>query len=343
MKIAVDATGGDYAPCVVVEAVAQALYELPEYEIVLVGPLGKLPFYLEKYGIANHPRLSLEDAKSNVEMREPSAISVRAKKDSSITVCAKLLHEGKVDAIVSAGHTGAAVAATKIIVRTLPGVDRAALGTNMPRRDGRFLLVDAGANPDTNPRNLLQFGIMGSIYAEFLYKVQAPRVALLSVGGEDCKGKELTKEAFDLFEKAGKAGLINFVGNIEANTIFDGSVDVMVSDGFTGNVFLKCCEGFGKMVLYWLKNAITKDPLRLAGAALVKNAFLEVKGKGDSDIIGGAPLLGLNGICIIGHGASSPFAVFNAIKLAGECYSFKLNEKIVSRIKAAEALQEEEK
>ncbi len=330
MKIAVDAMGGDYAPGVVVEGLTMALVDFPDYEFVLVGHREKLAFYLEKYGIAGHPRLEVIHAESVCEMSEPSAVSLRAKRDSSITVCAKLLKERKVDAMVTPGHTGATVAATKVLVRTLPGIDRPALAASLPAREGRFILIDAGANPNCTPTNLVQFAIMGEIYAQYLFKLSQPRVGLLSVGGEDIKGNELTKESFKLLEKLD----INFVGNVEADTVFEGVTDVLICDGFSGNVMLKGAEGLAKSTIFWLKRVLTKNVLRLVGAMLAKNAFRELKAFGDADDVGGAPLLGINGICIIGHGSSSPKAVRNAIRVAGESVEFGLNDRIVAKISA---------
>lgn len=331
MKIAVDAMGGDYAPGVVVEGLAIALTDFPEYDFVLVGHAEKLVFYLEKYGIASHPRVTVVHAPSVCEMSEPSAISLRAKRDSSITVCARLLKEKKVDAMVTPGHTGATVAATKVLVRTLPGIDRPALAASLPAREGRFILMDAGANPDCTPVNLVQFAVMGEIYAQYLFHLERPRVGLLSVGGEDIKGCELTKESFRLLEDVP----INFIGNVEADVVFEGASDVLISDGFAGNVLLKGVEGLAKSTMFWLKRVLTKNALRIVGAILAKNAFRELKAFGDADDIGGAPLLGINGICIIGHGSSSPKAVRNAIRVAGECVTFGLNERIVAKINEA--------
>ena len=187
MKIAVDAMGGDYAPGVVIEGLALTVQEYPDYDFVLVGHKDKVEFYLEKYGLADNPHITVYHAETVCEMSDPSAIALRAKKDSSITTCAKLLKAGEVDAMVTPGHTGATVAATKVILRTLPGVDRPALGANMPSQPGRFLLMDAGANPDCTALNLEQFAIMGEIYAQYLFKKDRPTVGLLSVGGEDIK------------------------------------------------------------------------------------------------------------------------------------------------------------
>ncbi len=328
MRIAVDAMGGDYAPGVAVEGVAAALYDFPDYEIVLVGHAAKLAFYLEKYGIADHPHLKVQHAETVVEMRDPSSIALRAKRNSSMTVCARLLKEKQVEAIVSAGHTGAAVASTKVLVRTLPGVDRPMIATNMPAQGGRFILADGGANTDCEPHHLIQFAVMGSIYAEFLYGESSPRIGLLSVGGEDIKGNKLTKEAFPILEQLP----LNFVGNVEADAIFERAADVLICDGFTGNVFLKCSEGLARSTIFWLKSVFTKNMLRKTSAMFSRNAFRELKSFGDAEELGGAPLLGINGICSIGHGSSSPKSIRNAIRVAADCIKFGLNEKIVESI-----------
>ncbi len=330
MKIAVDGFGGDFAPGVVIEGLAQAVPRLPQCDFLLVGHQEKLGFYLEKYGLAGNPRIEVVHAESVCEMSDPSTISLRGKRDSSITVCARLLKEKRADAMVTPGHTGATVAATKVLVRTLPGVDRPALAASMPnqRPHGRFLLMDAGANVDCHPLNLAQFAVMGGVYAEYLFNTKSPRIGLLSVGGEDSKGCELTKETFKILENMP----INFVGNVEPDAAMEGDVDVLISDGFSGNVFLKTAEGLARSTVCWLKQVMRRNAARVLGALLAQNAFRELKGIGASDIIGGAPLLGLNGICIIGHGSSSPKAVFNAIRVAAECVEFGLNERIVRGI-----------
>ena len=323
--------GGDYAPGVVIEGLALTVQEYPDYDFILVGHKEKVEFYLEKYGLADNPHIIVHHAETVCEMSDPSTIALRGKKNSSITTCARLLKDGLVDAMVTPGHTGATVAATKVILRTLPGVDRPALGANMPNQSGRFLLMDAGANPDCTALNLEQFAIMGEIYAQYLFKKDRPTIGLLSVGGEDIKGCDLTKEAFKRLERLP----INFVGNVEADTVFEGGTDVLVSDGFAGNVLLKCAEGLAKSTFVWLKRVLKKNTLRYVWAMLAQNVFRELKAFGDADNVGGAPLLGINGICIIGHGSSNPKAVLNAIRVAAECVNFRLNEKIVAGIKAA--------
>ena len=334
MRIAVDAMGGDYAPAVVVEGITAALYDFPEYELTIVGHLGKLAYYLEKYGIEDHPRLKKIHAEQAVEMGDPSTVVLRAKKHSSMTECARLLKDGAVDAIVSAGHTGAAVAATKVIVRTLPGVDRPMIATSMPGLSGRFVLADSGANVDCRPIHLAQFALMGEVYAKYLFGIDKPAIGLLSVGGEEGKGNELTKEVFKILAKLP----INFVGNVEGNTVFQNVADVVVCDGFIGNVMLKSAEGVSKTAMLLAKELFSKTPARVTGALLGRNAFRELKAFGDPDDLGGAPLLGIKGICIIGHGSSTPKAVRNAIRTAGESVRFGINDKIVNRIAETEEI-----
>ena len=328
MKIAVDAMGGDFAPGVVIEGLVDAIPDNPDCIFVLVGHEEKVKFYLDKYGLAGHPQIELVHAPTVCEMSELSATALRGKKDCSITACARLLKEKAVDAMVTPGHTGATVAATKVLVRNLPGIDRAALAASMPSQTGRFLLVDAGATPDSRPLNLVQYALMGHVYSQYLFNIERPRVGLLSVGGEDVKGNELTKETFRLLEKLP----INFIGNVEADSAFEGVVDVVVADGFVGNVLLKSAEGLARSTMVWLKRVLKKNVFRLVWALLAQNAFRELKAYGASDVIGGAPLLGINGICIIGHGSSNPLAVKNAIRVAAECVRFDLNGKILAAL-----------
>ena len=321
--------GGDFAPGVVIEGLVDAIPDNPDCIFVLVGHEEKVKFYLDKYGLTGHPQIELVHSPTVCEMSELSATALRGKKDCSITTCARLLKEKAVDAMVTPGHTGATVAATKVLVRNLPGIDRAALAASMPSQTGRFLLVDAGATPDSEPLNLVQYALMGHVYAQYLFNVERPRIGLISVGGEDVKGNELTKETFKLLEKLP----INFIGNVEADTAFEGGVDVVVSDGFVGNVFLKSAEGLARSTMVWLKRVLKKNVFRLIWALLAQNAFKELKAYGASDVIGGAPLLGINGICIIGHGSSNPLAVKNAIRVAAECVRFDLNGKILAIMK----------
>ena len=329
MKIAVDAMGGDYAPGVVIEGILLALQEIPGLQLVLVGHQEKLSFYLEKAGLSNHPQVELVHAEQVVEMSDHSTDSIRYKKHSSITVCADLVKAGRADAIVSAGHTGAAVAATKVRLRTLEGVDRPALATAMPAVGGKNILIDVGANTDCTPINLAQFAVMGELYAQLTFGLERPRIGLLSVGGEDVKGNDLTKEVFKILSSMP----INFVGNVEGHDIFHKSTcDVIVCDGFTGNSILKASEGLARATYHWLKEAFTRNPIRQTGAFLAKEAFRDLKKISDSEEFGGAPLLGIRGVCIIGHGASTPKAIKNAIRLADTYLKHGLTDRIVKRI-----------
>jgi len=325
----VDAMGGDYAPSVVIEGIASAIRDYPDIkELVVVGHQQKIAYYMDRFGLDDHAKITKVHAEEVVEMSDLSTVVLRAKKNSSMTVCAKLLHEKRVDAVVSAGHTGAAVASTKVLVRTLPGIERPAIAAIMPCEQGHYILIDAGANTDCKPINLAQFAVMGEAYSHFAFGTDRPRVGLLSVGGEDVKGNDLTKETFKMLSSMP----INFIGNVEGDTIFEGVADVVVCDGFIGNVLLKGSEGLAKAVMHWMKNAFGKDPIRKTGAILAKNAFKELKAVGDSDEFGGAPLLGLNGVCIIGHGSSTPKAVKNAIRVAAESIQYGINDLIVKRM-----------
>lgn len=328
MKIAVDAMGGDYAPAVVMEAVVNALREIPDVEILLVGHQDKLSYYMEKMSLKPSSRLELVHAETTVEMSDPSTLAIRSKKNSSITVCAALVAEGRADAVVSAGHTGAAVAASKIKMRMVPGVDRPCIGSIMPNTRAKWILADAGANTDCTPLNLAQFAVMGELYAKYGLGIENPKIGLLSVGGEDVKGNELTKEAFKLLSRMP----INFIGNVEGHDTFTGECDVVVCDGFVGNVLLKSAESLAMATIHWLKEVLTKNAVRKTGAFLAQDAFRELKRYGDAEEYGGAPLLGVNGVCIIGHGASSPKAVGNAIRVANDYARLRLPELISKRI-----------
>lgn len=327
MKIAVDAMGGDKAPEVVIEGTAEALELYPFMDIVLVGHLQKISHLLKQHGITNHPRLRLVHAEQMIAMDEPSMSAVRGKKNSSMTLCAELVQKGEADAVVSAGHTGAAVAATTFRMKLLPGVDRAGIAAIMPSTKGHFVFIDAGANVDCKPIHLAQFAIMGETFSKTM-GVHRPKVGLLSIGEEDVKGNDLTKETFKMLSNMP----INFIGNVEGKLLYERVADVVVCDGFVGNIVLKSSESLAKAISFWIKKAFTKNTLRQAGAILAKNAFKELKEVADYEEYGGAPLLGVNGVCIIGHGSSSPKAIKNAIRVAGEIVKYKVNDHITARL-----------
>jgi phosphate acyltransferase len=331
MIIAVDAMGGDNAPDVVIEGLAQALDEYKNIDkVLLVGDIEKVKPFLVTHQLTDHSKIELVQASQVVEMHEPSTLALRGKKDSSITVCTNLAKEGKVDAVVSAGHTGAAVASSVVRMRNLPGVERPGIVTPFPTPDGEFVLVDAGATPECTPSNLVQFAIMGNIYAEKILKINNPRVGLLSNGEEESKGNELTKATFKLLKETNN---INFIGNIEGKEVFDNKVDVVVCDGFTGNVVLKFSQGLAKGLFKILRSKLESNPKRKVGALLAKNAFKEVKASSDHAEYGGAPLMGVNGVCIIGHGSSCPKGIKNALRVATEFIEFEINSEVIERIK----------
>ena len=331
MIIAVDAMGGDSAPEVVIQGVAQALSENSAItKIVLVGDEERINELLVKHSLADHAKIEVTHASQVVEMHEPSTLAIRGKKDSSITVATNLAKEKKVDAVVSAGHTGAAVAASVVKMRNLEGIDRPAIATIFPAPKRHFIIVDAGATPQCTPDNLVQFAIMGEIYARKILKIKNPKVGLLSNGEEESKGNDLTKETLKLLKNVKS---LNFIGNIEGKHIFDGEVDVVVCDGFTGNIILKFSEGLAGGLFSMLKEKLEANPKRKVGALLAKNAFREVKNISDKAEYGGAPLMGVNGVCIIGHGGSCPKAIKNAIRVAGQFIKLGINQEIVDRIK----------
>lgn len=329
MKIAIDAMGGDFAPEQIVHgAVKAALANKGITKLFLVGDEASIQKELDKQS-SLPPSIEIRHASEVIEMDESPAKSLRSKKDSSIGRSIELVKTGEADAVFSAGNTGAVTAAATLKLRTLEGIDRPAIATVMPSDRGHCIMCDAGANTDCSPEMIKQFGIMASVYAQKILKVANPRVGILSIGEEDAKGNAQTKEAFELLKKTN----LNFIGNVEGRDIFAGNVDVVACDGFVGNVVLKTSEGVAKLMNDWIKKAITRNPLRVLAALCLKRAFKEVKAKADPEAHGGAPLLGANGICIIGHGSSSARAVQNGIRVACEEIESKLNESIIESVR----------
>jgi glycerol-3-phosphate acyltransferase PlsX len=240
-----------------------------------------------------------------------------------------LVKKGDASAIVSAGHTGAAVAATTIKLRTLPGVDRPGIAAVIPSETNIFVLIDAGANSDARAEHLMQYAIMGSVYSRHVLGYQKPAVGLMSIGDEDVKGSELTKGVFKMLKQSS----LNFRGNIEGHGLFADPVEVVVCDGFVGNVVLKTCESIADAIFKWLKHELMKNKTRMAGAYLARNAFRAIKKKTNYEEYGGMPLLGVNGICIIAHGASTPLAIKNALRVAAESIEQQVNPHIVEEVR----------
>jgi glycerol-3-phosphate acyltransferase PlsX len=329
MKIALDAMGGDFGPPNIVGGAVMALKEYPHIEkLFLVGDTPRIETELKQHG-CNDRRVEIVHATQVVEMSDGAVDAVRRKKDSSVSRAVDLVKKGDASAIVSAGHTGAAVAATTIKLRTLPGVDRPGIAAVIPSETNIFVLIDAGANSDPRPDHLVQYAIMGSVYSRHVLGYSKPTVGLMSIGDEDMKGSDLTKEVFKMLKQSG----LNFRGNIEGHDLFADPVEVVVCDGFVGNVILKTCESIGDAIFKWLKHELMKSKTRMAGAYLARNAFLTIKKKVNYEEYGGMPLLGVNGICIIAHGASTPLAIKNALRVAAESIEHQVNPHIVEEVR----------
>ena len=328
MRVALDAMGGDHAPRNLVEGAVLALREYPRMsKLFLVGDEAAVTAELTRLR-CDDPRVEVVHASQVVEMGEEGISAVRRKKDSSVSRAVDLVKHGKADAIVSAGHTGAAVAASTIKLRTLPGVERAGIASTIPTESNLFVLIDAGANPDAKPNHLLQYAIMGSVYSRHVLGYKNPSIGLMSIGSEDNKGSEGTKEVFKML----KASKLNFRGNVEGHDLFENPVEVVLCEGFLGNVVLKSCEALAHAIFSWLKHELKKNPLRMAGAAMARGAFKAIGKKTNVDEYGGSVLLGVDGICIIAHGSSSAYAIKNAIRVALESIDHQINPHIVKEI-----------
>jgi glycerol-3-phosphate acyltransferase PlsX len=322
MRIAVDAMGGDAGPSVTVEGAIAAAREYG-HEIVLVGDRAKVERELGRHRPGSLP-LSVRHASQVVEMGEQPSHALRRKRDSSLRVAASLVRDGEAAAFVSAGNTGAAMAIAMFTLGVLPGVDRPAIAVVLPSKHGRTVLLDVGANVEPKPWHLAQYAVMGHVYSRDILGVPKPRVGLLSVGEEEGKGNEFVREVFKRLEDSP----INFVGNVEGRDVYNGNADVVVTDGFTGNVCLKVSESLADMLVHLLREEITRSPATKLGALLVRPAFRRFWKRVDYAETGGAPLLGINGACIICHGASPPRAVKNAIRVAAEWVKADVNAHI---------------
>ncbi len=326
MKIALDAMGGDSAPETPVAGAVRAAREFP-VEIILVGQQDAIEQQLRRYG-RRPSNLSIQHAPEVVGMQESPAVTIRKKRDSSINIGIDLLKQKKVEAFVSAGNTGAVVAASTLFVGLLPGIERPGIAIVLPGIKGDTLLIDVGANIDPKPVHLLQYALMGDAYARCVRGCAKPSVGLLNVGEEAGKGTDVSKEAYALIEHAG----INFIGNVEGHDIFSGEYDVIVCDGFAGNVALKTSESLAHAINVLLKRSLAMSPITRLGAWLARDAFLQLRKEVDYAEQGGAPLLGVDGISIIAHGASSGKAIKNAIRVACESVSRHLLGTMVDAI-----------
>lgn len=326
IKVAVDAFGGDYAPEQILEGALQAA-ELDGIRVILTGNEARLKSLLNGKPGSDH--IEVVHAPDVIQMDE-AAEAVRLKPDSSLVKAAQLVRDGQAEAMVSAGSTGATMAAAVLTIRRIKGVERPAITSLMPTRKGVALMVDVGANVDCKPSQLVQFAQMGSIYAENVLKMHRPRVGLLNVGHEPGKGNSVVKEVYSLLQE--QAGTLNFVGNIEGRDISRGDCDVVVCDGFVGNVVLKFAEGLADALFGMMKEEFTSSVPATLGALLLKPGLKRIKKKVDYTEYGGAPLLGVNGMVIIAHGASNAKAIYNAIRVAKEGAQQNIVQGIAERM-----------
>jgi phosphate acyltransferase len=323
MRIVLDAMGSDDCPAPEVEAAIQAS-RLFDDDLFLVGPKDRLVPRLEALAGKVPPAVHLVHAPETITMEDKGlALALKAKRkgsQNSMAVGIDLVKSGEADAFVTAGNTGGALATAFYRLGTLTGVDRPGLTALFPVKGGYCVVLDIGANPEVQPENLLQFGIMGSIYAEKVRGIQRPRVGLLSNGEEPGKGNQLVKEAYPLLESSG----LNFIGNVEGKELFGGQADVVVTDGFSGNVLLKSSEAVAKLLVDIIKDEIKRSPITTLGGLLAKPAFNTVKKIMDPAEVGAAPLLGINGLVFIGHGRSDARALLNAIRVARQAVQVDL-------------------
>ena len=327
VTIAVDAMGGDDAPKAEVEGSIRAARSLG-IRVILVGKQDIVRAELRKHDDISNLPIEVHHASEHVTM-EDSVAKVRNKRDSSVRIAARLVRDGIADGFVSAGNTGAVMATAKMAQGMLPGVDRPALASVFPTIKGTpVVVVDVGANVDSSPRMLAQFAVMGDIYSRVIFRTHRPRVGLLSIGEEEHKGNELTRTATPLL----KALPIHFIGNVEGRDIYAGDTDVIVCDGFIGNVALKVSEGLVEMVYQMLRESLEATITRKIGYVLARTAFKEFKKRVDYSEYGGAPLLGVKGVCIITHGRSNANAIKNAIRVAAEFAEGNVNERIEAEL-----------
>jgi len=312
VKIIIDAMGGDNAPEAIVKGALDARDELG-IELVLVGKKEEIERCIGDAGAEN---IEIVDAREVVTMEDDPSTACRRKKDSSMAVALRLLKEGKGDAVVSAGSTGALLTGATLTVKRVKGIRRAAMAPVLPSLENGIMLIDCGANAECTPEYLLQFAYMGSFYAKRIMGIDNPRVGILNIGTEECKGGMLQHETYKLLTDAKEAGRINFVGNVEASTMFFGGVDVAVCDGFTGNIALKTTEGVAKFLFKEIKGVMTKSLKNKLAAAVIKNDIKGIAKKVDPNEVGGTAMLGISAPVIKAHGSSNDKAIFAAIRQA---------------------------
>ncbi|MFH1837727.1 MAG: phosphate acyltransferase PlsX [Candidatus Omnitrophota bacterium] len=329
MKIGLDAMGGDHAPLEPVKGAVEAVCEYG-YDVTLIGNELLIREHLKglKYPAG---KIEIMHASESIEMHEPAALSVRKKRDSSVVRGSELLKEGHIDAFVSAGNTGAVVCAATLSLRLLPGVDRPGIAVIFPTLNKPCMVIDVGANIDPKPLHLLQYGIMGDAYSKHILDKEDPTVALLNIGEEETKGTDFIKEVHTMLSES----KLNFIGNVEPKEVYKGKADVVVCDGFMGNVFLKVTEGFADAAQELLKQELKRSSwITKLGAFLTLPAFKGLKRKIDASEYGGAPLMGVDGSVIIAHGSSNAKAIKNAIRAAAENVNHNVNSHIVEELQS---------
>ena len=329
IQIAVDAMGGDEAPGHIVDGALAAARHF-DLGVTLVGPADRLEAELDRHSAADREGVRIVHADAVVEMAESPAAALRRKPNASIKVAAEVVARGEAAALFSAGHTGATVMAAYGAFGMLPGVDRPALAATIPTRRCPAVLLDVGASVECRPQHLLQFAVMGSMYARVAFAIDAPRVGLLSIGEEETKGNDLTREAHRLL----KASPLTFIGNVEARDVYSGGADVIVCDGFTGNIALKVSEGLVEVIEDLLREELSSTVTMRVGSLLTSRAMRHFRKRVDYSEYGGAPLLGLAGIAIVGHGRSSAKAVRNAVAMAYRFAATRFIERVEREIEA---------
>jgi len=329
IRIAVDAMGGDKAPGAIISGAIEAARRAEgRFEVILVGDQSVIQEEFRHHHFIKELPISIVHASQQVDMDESPSRSLRNKPDSSIAVAFRLHKENKVDAVVSAGNTGAVMASGLVTLKTIPGVLRPAIGSFMPHESGVCLLLDVGSNVDCKPQHLLQFGMMGSILVRHLLRIEKPRVGLLNIGEEPNKGTSAIRSAYDLLKKSG----LNFSGNIEGRDILKGKADVIVCDGFNGNILLKFGESLARMLSMTMKRTIRGNLPGAIGLYLIRPSLRKLFKLFDYQEYGGAPLLGVRGNCIISHGSSTPRAIRNAIEEAWKIIRGHVADHIESEI-----------
>jgi len=338
MRIAVDVMGGDHGCGVIIAGVKAALLENKDITtIYLVGNKADIHAALPPRGFRDH-RVRIVHASEVIEMEDKPVVALRKKKDSSIVRAAELVHDGEADALISLGNTGGIFAAGTFKVGRIPGVDRGCIATVIPRQGNEFVLLDAGANTECKPLHLAQFAVMGNVYCREILKHKNPRVGILSNGTEDSKGNDLTLEAFKLCKKLD----LNFIGNVEGHDLFKDHVDVVVCDGFVGNIVLKTIESLAVGMFSMLKRELMHNTQRKLGAYLAKDAFHAIRKRMDPEVYGGAPLLGFNGLVFKAHASARERAVASAIRVTGNAIKNHINQTIARDIAAANKILDAE-